>query len=313
MPVCAPDMATEGGAALLPHLPQVRGRYQVDVPLSSHTWFRVGGKADVVFKPADHEDLALFLKHKPTHVPYAILGVGSNILVRDGGFSGVVIRLGPAFAQIIIHDDNTIDVGAGALDRTLACRAADRGCTGFEFLSGIPGMMGGALRMNAGAYGTEIKDRFVFATAIDPKGRLHRLSASDMGFSYRHSDIPKDWIFIAARLQGEAGDSATIHTAMETLLASRDAAQPVRARTGGSTFANPQDLSAWKLIDQAGCRGLQRGGAQVSSKHCNFLINTGSATATDLEDLGNEVQKRVFETSGVMLRWEIERIGSGDV
>lgn len=293
-------------------LPQVRGRYLFDVPLASTTWFRVGGPAQVTYKPADIQDLCFFLSNRPKDLPIHVMGVGSNILVRDGGVEGVVIRLGQAFTNIYIND-TVIDVGAAVLDRNLATLSSEAGIAGFEFLCGIPGTIGGALRMNAGAYGSDISQILLHAIAIDPKGCIHRLMPQDLGLSNRHCDLPKDWIFIGARLKGQVGDVKEIERKMSSFLSERECTQPVKSRTGGSTFVNPEGLKAWELIDKAGCRGLKKGGAMISDLHCNFMINTGGATAADLEALGEEVRRRVLETSGVDLRWEIERIGFEDV
>jgi len=289
-------------------LPTVRGRYLFDVPLAPTMWFRVGGIAEVVFKPADLEDLCFFLLHKPSDIPVSVIGVGSNLLVRDGGVPGVVVRLGGAFGKTHV-EGNHIRAGAAALDRTVALLSAEAGLTGLEFLCGIPGTIGGALRMNAGCYGSEMAQVLVSAVAVDSQGIVHTLTPSEMGFSYRHCDIPKEWIFVEACLQGTSGDPEKIHEKINALLETREATQPVHSRTGGSTFANPEGMSSWKLIDDAGCRGLQIGGARMSDLHCNFMINTGGATAQDLETLGEEVKKRVLATSGVELRWEIERLG----
>lgn len=305
--------------ALLARLPAVRGHYTPLAPLAPLTWFRVGGAAEVLFRPADVADLAAFLAGTPPDVPVTVIGVGSNLLVRDGGVRGVVVRLGAAFAQISTEGAEVI-AGAAALDARVAELAADAGIDGLSFLRGVPGALGGALRMNAGCYGTEIKDVFVSATALDRMGQRHVLSREQMGFAYRHS-APEGLIFVSARLRGRAGDPASIRAHMATLMAGREASQPIREKTGGSTFRNPagfsstgqagdsMELKAWKLIDAAGCRGLRVGGAQVSEKHCNFLINTGTATAADLETLGNIVISRVREHSGHVLDWEIKRIG----
>ena len=293
---------------LLQKLPSVRGRYTERAELSKLTWFRVGGPAEILYKPEDLEDLSFFLKQKSKEIPIFTLGVGSNLLVRDGGIQGVVMRLS-GFNNIVVQG-NEIEVGAGVLDRTLALVAQDESLQNLESLAGIPGTIGGALRMNAGCYGTEIKDILVSALAIDGQGKIHKLTAEDMGFSYRHCEIPHDWIFVGARFKAKSGSSKEITARIENLLAEREEAQPVKSRTGGSTFANPEGLKAWEIIDKAGCRGLKIGGAQVSEKHCNFLINTGDATAEDLEILGETVRRRVKETSGVDLRWEIVRIGS---
>lgn len=289
-------------------LPPVRGRITRDAPLGGLTWFRVGGPADVLFRPADAEDLAQFLAALPAEIPVTVIGVGSNLLVRDGGVRGVVIRMAGPFAAITV-DGTTVTTGAAALDLTVAMTALETGIGGLEFLSGVPGTIGGALRMNAGAFGGEMKDVTVSAQAVDRAGGLHQLSLEQLGFGYRHCGVPEDFIFTGAVLQGHDGDKDAIAARMAEIRSAREASQPTRTRTGGSTFANPDGHKAWELIDKAGCRGLTRGGAQVSEKHCNFLINTGDATAADIEDLGEEVRRRVLETSGVELRWEIRRIG----
>ena len=293
---------------LIDRLPPVRGRLTADAPLDRVTWFRVGGPAEVMFKPADAEDLAAFLAGKPDDVPVTVIGVGSNLLVRDGGVPGVVIRLGREFAYVRT-EGVTVHAGASALDLNVAIAARGAGIAGLEFLSGIPGTIGGALRMNAGAYGREMKDVVVSATALDPQGNLQELSLAGLSFAYRKSAVPADWIFAGAVMRGEPGSETDIARRMAEIKASREASQPTREPTGGSTFANPPGLKAWELIDRAGCRGLTMGGAKVSEKHCNFLINTGSATAGDLEGLGEEVRRRVRETCGVTLEWEIKRIG----
>jgi UDP-N-acetylmuramate dehydrogenase len=298
--------ATGGG--LLARLPKVRGRLTVNAPIGPLTWFRVGGPAEVLFRPADAEDLAQFLAALPGDVPVTVIGVGSNLLVRDGGIDGVVIRLGRGFADISIGESE-VSVGAGALDLNVALAAAEAGVAGLEFLSGIPGTIGGGFRTNAGAYGCEFKDVLISTEAIDRRGQTHRVSVRELGLSYRHSEIPADWIFTRAVFRGSPGDRAAIAVRMAEIKASREASQPIRARTGGSTFANPPGDQAWRLIDNVGCRGLARGGAMVSEKHTNFLINTGFATAADIEGLGEEVRRRVREHSGVMLDWEIRRIG----
>jgi UDP-N-acetylmuramate dehydrogenase len=292
--------------ALLPH---VRGRYLFDVPLASTTWFRVGGPAQVTFKPADIQDLCFFLAKRPMDIPLHVIGVGSNLLVRDRGVEGIVIRLGQGFTNIFVNQ-TTLDVGAAVLDRNVAALSCQEGIQGLEFLCGIPGTIGGALRMNAGAYESDISQILVHAQVIDPKGKLHHLTPQDLGLTYRHCALPKDWIFIGARLQGHVGKTEEFQTKLSSFLAERESTQPVTSRTGGSTFANPEGLRAWELIEKAGCRGLQKGGAMMSELHCNFMINTGQATAADLEDLGEEVRQRVLATTGVELRWEIEKIGS---
>jgi UDP-N-acetylmuramate dehydrogenase len=301
-------MAATVSERLIERLPPVRGRLSEQVPLAPITWFRVGGPAEIMFRPADIDDLAGFLAGKPPDVPVTVIGVASNLLVRDGGVAGVVIRLGRGFVDVKI-EDSTVETGAGALDLNVALACRDAGTAGLEFLSGIPGTIGGGLRMNAGAYGSEMKDVLREATALDGRGTRHVVSGSALGLSYRHCDAPEDWIFVEARFAGKPGDPTEIGRRMAEIQAAREAAQPIRARTGGSTFANPPGHKAWELIDRAGCRGRKRGGAMVSEKHANFLINTGNATAADLETLGEEVRRRVHETSGVTLEWEIRRIG----
>ena len=294
---------------LIDRLPAVRGEMTADASLSEYTWFRVGGPADALFQPADGDDLIDFLAAKPADVPVTMIGVGSNLLVRDGGVRGVVIRLGKPFAKIERAGDETIRAGAGAIDPAVSAFARDLGLAGLEFLTGVPGTIGGALRMNAGAYGGDMQQIVVSATLLTPAGELRELTAEEIGFSYRHIEAPEDWIFVECLLRGRPGDAAEIAAKMAEIRASREDSQPLRTRTGGSTFANPPGHSAWKLVDEAGCRGLKIGGAQVSEKHCNFLLNLGDATAADIETLGEEVRARVKKTSGVDLRWEIRRIG----
>lgn len=293
---------------LIERLPAVRGRLTPNAPLGGITWFHVGGPAEVMFRPADLEDLQHFLGGLPADVPVTVVGVGSNLLVRDGGVPGVVLRLGRSFAEIRVGPGHIL-AGAAALDLNVARVAAEDGIAGLEFLSGIPGTIGGALRMNAGAYGRELVDVVTGAEALDRQGRLHQLAKADLGLTYRHSSVPEDWIFISATLAGTVGVTETIRARLAEIQAAREATQPIRSRTGGSTFANPPNLKAWELIDRAGCRGLTIGGAMVSEKHCNFLINTGTATAGDIETLGETVRRRVRETTGIELRWEIRRIG----
>ena len=289
-------------------LPKVRGRYLFNVPLAPTTWFRVGGAAQVTFKPADIQDLAFFLQNRPSNLPLHVIGVGSNILVRDGGIQGVVIRLGQGFTNLFV-DEPQLDAGAAVLDRTIATVSAEAAITGFEFLCGIPGTVGGALRMIAGAYGSVLSHVLVYSQVMESQGTLHQLSAQELGLSYRHCDLSKEWIFIGARFKGEKGDSKMIQKKISSYLEERERTQPVKTQTGGSTFANPPHEKAWQLIEKAGCRGLKKGGAMISELHCNFMINTGNATATDLEELGEEVRHRVLEKTGVDLRWEIERMG----
>lgn len=300
------DVATR--PPLIDRLPRVRGQLVAHAPLARETWFRVGGPAEVMFRPADRDDLAAFLASKPKDVPVTVIGVGSNMLVRDGGVPGVVVRMGREMAEIDI-DGDLVSAGAGASDVKVAAAARDASLAGLEFLSGIPGTIGGAVRMNAGAYDDEIADVLVECKALDPEGRVHKLHAADMGFTYRHASIPDDWIFTGAVLRGRPDDRDAISLRMLRIRELREQSQPLRTRTGGSTFKNPDGYKAWKLVDEAGCRGLRIGGAIVSPKHTNFLINTGDATAADLEMLGEEVRRRVFDTFGVELQWEIRRIG----
>ncbi|WP_374441615.1 UDP-N-acetylmuramate dehydrogenase [Stella sp.] len=295
-------------ATLIERLPPVRGRLGTAVPLAPVTWFRVGGPAEVLFRPADADDLASFLAACPADVPVTPIGVASNLLVRDGGVPGVVVRLGRGFAGVTVAGDR-ITAGAGALDGTVAAVARDAGLAGLEFLSGVPGTIGGALRMNAGCYGREVADALVELEAVDRAGRRHRVAAAAAGLSYRHCGLPEDWIFLAATFRGTPDDPEAIGRRMAELARRREETQPIRARTGGSTFANPEGDRAWRLVDEAGCRGLVVGGAQVSEKHCNFLVNLGDATAADIEGLGEEVRRRVAARSGIRLAWEIRRIG----
>jgi UDP-N-acetylmuramate dehydrogenase len=306
-------MAAQKMQTLIERLPAVRGRYTENAALAGITWFRVGGPAEVSFRPADRDDLAAFLMTKPADVPVTVIGVGSNLLVRDGGVPGVVIRLGRDFTNVDV-DGTKVRAGAAALDLNVALTARNAGVAGLEFLSGIPGTIGGALRMNGGAYGKEMKDVTISAEALDERGRLHRLTLPALGFTYRHCAVSEDWIFLAAELQGSADEPAAVGQRMKEIQDKRENTQPIRTRTGGSTFANPaepeaQGRKAWQLIDAAGCRGLKVGGAMVSEKHCNFLINTGDATAADIETLGEEVRRRVKSSSGIDLQWEIRRIG----
>lgn len=289
-------------------IPTLRGRLTARAPLAGVTWFQVGGAAEVLFKPSDDEDLAVFLAGCPVEVPITIIGVASNLLVRDGGIPGVVIRLGRAFTDIAVEPP-LLSAGAAALDVNVARRAAEAGRSGLEFLVGIPGTIGGALRMNAGSYGREISDALVKADAFDRGGTALSLGKEDMQFGYRHCGVAADRIFTRAVFATIADSPADIVARMNAITEARTSTQPVRSRTGGSTFANPPGRKAWELIDKAGCRGLRLGGAQVSEQHCNFLINTGDATAADLEGLGEQVRARVLETSGIALEWEIRRIG----
>lgn len=289
--------------------PNLRGRLLEDQSLSDLTWFRVGGPAQVLFTPSDEEDLASLLAALDPSVPVTVIGLGSNLIVRDGGIPGVTIRLGgKAFGSVEI-DGDTIRAGTAVPDMRLAKAAAEAGLDGLAFFRGIPGSVGGALRMNAGAHGGETTDVLVEARGIDRTGAVRTFSHAEMGFRYRHSSAPEDVIFTSALFRGRPGDREAIEAEMERVTAAREAAQPIRERTGGSTFKNPEGGKAWQLIDAAGCRGLIRGGAQVSEMHCNFLINRGGATAADIEGLGEEVRRRVREHSGFELHWEIKRIG----
>ncbi len=288
--------------------PVLRGRISANVPLKKFTWFRAGGSADLFFEPADEADLAAFLEGLDEETPVSVFGAASNLILRDGGIEGVTIRLGRGFAGIAVAGEE-ISAGARALGPEVARAAARSGLEGFEFLCGIPGSLGGALSMNAGAYGSEIKDRLIEASALDRRGRRHRLSTAEMGFSYRRSAIDPEWIFVSARFSGSRGERAAIEGRMAEIRKEREESQPIRMRTGGSTFLNPPGGSAWRLIDEAGCRGLTLGGAMVSQKHANFLVNTGNATGSDLEALGEEVRRRVYEAKGILLEWEIRRLG----
>lgn len=290
-------------------LPAVRGKVAFNVPMAPKTWFRAGGPARAWFQPVDLDDLIDFMVTKPADVQVLPIGVGSNLLVRDGGLDAVVLRLTGALAKVELDGDR-LTVGAGVTDRGLAVRALEAGISGFEFYVGIPGTLGGGLRMNAGAYGSETADLVEHVIAMDPAGNLHELTAADMNFSYRHSSLPEGWIAVSAVMKGVAGNRERIRARMGRIKAERDVAQPIRVATGGSTFKNPEGEKAWKLIDAAGCRGLMHKKAQVSEKHCNFLINAGGAKASDIEDLGELVRKQVLADSGVQLEWEIHRVGS---
>jgi UDP-N-acetylmuramate dehydrogenase len=289
-------------------LPAARGPLTAGAPIGRHTWFGVGGPAEILFEPADRDDLAGFLAALPGEIPLTVIGGGANILVRDGGVPGVVIRLGRGFRELAAHSDE-ITAGAAVTHLNIARFACSKGVAGLEFLSGIPGTVGGGVRMNAGAYGHAIADVVVSATALDRAGNAHRHAAAAMGLSYRHCALDPELIFVEARLRGARDEPRVVFARMTDIRARRAQTQPIRARTGGSTFKNPPGHAAWRLIDAAGCRGLQRGGAMVSPQHTNFLINTGNATAADLEGLGEEVRRRVYDNSGVVLEWEIRRIG----
>jgi UDP-N-acetylmuramate dehydrogenase len=300
-----PDITPDLKAAM----PQLRGRLLANQSLAELTWFRVGGPAQVLFTPSDEDDLAYFLKALPKELPVYVVGVGSNLIVRDGGMPGVVIRLGPRAFGEAGADGDIVTAGAAALDRRVAETAAAANLAGLEFFFGIPGTIGGALRMNAGANGSETRDVLVEATGVGRDGAKHRFSNADMKFVYRNSGVDPSIIFTSARFRGVAAASEAIRARMNEVQNHRETAQPIREKTGGSTFKNPPGNSAWKLVDAAGCRGLRVGGAQVSEMHCNFLINTGSATGHDIETLGETVRERVRQSSGIELHWEIKRLG----
>lgn len=289
-------------------LPEIRGRVQEAAQLAPLTWFRVGGPAEFLVKPADEEDLQKLLRELRLEMPVTVIGAASNLIIRDGGIAGVVIKLARGFNEIRVEPDG-VAAGAAALDVTVSEHAAAAGLAGLEFLSGIPGSIGGAVAMNAGAYGGEIAEVLDWAEFCSRSGEKFRVSANELGLAYRHSSLPPGAVVTRARLRAVQGDARAIAARMAEIKASREATQPVRARTGGSTFANPPDMKAWELIDDAGCRGLRRGAAQVSELHCNFLLNNGGASAADLEGLGEEVRKKVYAASGVTLHWEIRRIG----
>jgi len=299
---------------LMDRLPPVRGKLEASVTLAPFTWFRVGGPAEVLFQPADEADLADFLRLCPADIPILAVGVGSNLIVRDGGVPGVVIRLSPRGFGQISTDGLQVTAGAACLDASVAKKAAEAGIAGLEFYRGVPGTIGGALRMNAGCYESETKDVLVSCVAYDRAGQRHEFSCADMGFTYRHTTAPADLIFVSATFQGTADDPAEILARMDAITQKREQSQPIRDKTGGSTFKNPDPVQSggrksWQVIDAAGLRGYQIGGAQMSEKHCNFMINTGTATAKDLEALGEHVIQQVKATQCVDLNWEIKRIG----
>lgn len=307
-------MSMTAGQALLarltPLIEGVRGRMTPDAAMSAVTWFRTGGPADVLFQPADAEDLATFMAALPDDVPVLVVGVGSNLMVRDGGVRGVVIRLSAkGFGAIETIDDTKLKAGAAVPDKMLAGAALKASIGGFHFYHGIPGALGGALRMNAGANGTETRERVVEVYAIDRQGVQHTLTNADMDYAYRHSGAPADWIFTGALFEGYREEQSVIQKMMDEVQHHRETVQPVKEKTGGSTFKNPEGTSAWKEVDAAGCRGLMIGGAQMSPLHCNFMINTGSASSHDLETLGETVRTKVLDNSGIRLEWEIKRIG----
>ncbi len=301
-------MAAPNSPHLMAALPPLRGRVQADAPLAPATWFRVGGAAEVLVRPAATADLVALLAGLPNEIPLTVIGAASNLIVRDGGICGVVVRLARGFGDIAVEADGVV-AGAAALDATVAEHAAAAGLAGLEFLSGVPGSVGGAVAMNAGAYGGDVAGCLDWADLVMRSGEMVRLNAAALDFAYRHAAVPPGAVVVRARFRAHPGDSRSIAARMAEIRTSREATQPTRARTGGSTFRNPPDMKAWELIDGAGCRGLVRGGAEVSDKHCNFLLNIGGATAADLEGLGEEVRRRVHALSGVSLQWEIRRIG----
>jgi UDP-N-acetylmuramate dehydrogenase len=290
-------------------MPDLRGPLEPNAPTKALSWFRTGGPAQVLFTPVDEDDLSYFLAHLDESVPVLVVGLGSNLLIRDGGIEGVVVRLGKGFADVSVEPGNRVRAGAGAPDVKVARAAAEAGIAGLSFLRGIPGAIGGALRMNGGAYGGETKDILVEAHGVNRRGERVHLTNADMGFTYRHCSVPDDIIFTRALFEGRPGEPQAILAEMNAITDARSSTQPVNTRTGGSTFKNPPGLKAWELVDAAGCRGLRIGDSQVSELHCNFLINHGNASAADIENLGEEVRRRVLETSGTELQWEIKRVG----
>ena len=305
----APDCEVEGAVASPVSTAGLRGKLTHAAPLAKLVWFKSGGNADWLFEPADLDDLRLFLERLEGTLPVMALGLGSNLIVRDGGVPGVVVKLGKPFAEIELQEDNVLACGAGAHGILVASTARDAGVAGMEFMRGIPGTVGGFVRMNGGAYGREVSDVLVDCDVILPGGDLVTLPAADLQYSYRHSALPDGAVVVAARFQGEKGDPERIGAVMDEIAEARENSQPLRTKTGGSTFKNPDGQKAWQLVDAAGCRGLTKGGAQVSEKHTNFLLNTGTATSADIEGLGEEVKRRVYEHSGVELEWEIQRVG----
>jgi UDP-N-acetylmuramate dehydrogenase len=301
----ARDLLTELNAAL----PELRGKLKPGAMLADLTWFRVGGPAEILYSPADEADLAYVVKTIPQDIPVTVIGLGSNLLVRDGGIEGVVIRLGKGFGDIEVEDGQRLRAGAAVPDVKVARAAADAGISGLSFYRGIPGCVGGALRMNGGAHGKETKEVVIEVRAVDRQGNIHVLPVDELHYSYRHCGAPEDFIFTEALFQGEPGEPEKILAEMDDIAAYRESAQPIKSRTGGSTFKNPPGKKAWQLIDAAGCRGFRIGDAHVSEMHCNFLINDANATGAEIEELGETVRARVKETSGVDLEWEIKRLG----
>jgi UDP-N-acetylmuramate dehydrogenase len=305
----APNATNQLVEELSGRLPELRGRLKAHQPLADLTWFRVGGPAQMLYTPADEADLAYFLSRLPLEIPITVVGLGSNLLVRDGGVEGVVIRLGRGFGDIAVEEGKRVRAGAAVPDVKVARAAAEAGVSGLSFYRGIPGCVGGALRMNGGAHGRETREVVVEVRAVDRTGRIHVLSVEVLGYSYRHCRASEDLIFTEALFQGEPGDPARILAEMDDIAAYREQVQPIKSRTGGSTFKNPEGHKAWQLIDAAGCRGLKVGGARVSEMHCNFLINEGTATSADIEELGETVRARVKANSRIDLDWEIKRLG----
>jgi len=297
----------DGAVAAMPT--DVRGKLTANAPLDKLTWFKTGGPADWLFEPADRDDLVQFLARVPDGTPLMALGLGSNLIVRDGGIPGVVVRLGKPFATVEVRRDGVLECGGGASGILVSSTARDASIAGLEFLRGIPGTVGGFVRMNGGAYGREVADVLVECEAVLRTGERKVLDLADLGYTYRHSELPEGSVIISAKFRGYRADPLTIQSEMDRISASREASQPLRSKTGGSTFKNPSGAKAWELVDRAGCRGLTLGGAQVSEKHTNFLINTGTATSADIEGLGEEVRRRVKDNSGVELEWEIQRVG----
>ena len=290
--------------------PRVAGKLTANAPLAPLVWFKTGGTAEWLFEPRDLADLQGFLHELDPATPVMALGLGSNLIVRDGGVPGVVVRLGKAFAKVAALDETTLDCGGGASGILVSSTARDNGIAGVEVLRSIPGTVGGFVRMNGGAYGGEVKDILIDCGVVLRSGELVTLTVAELHYTYRHSALPDGAIVVAARFRGRPGEPVAIQAEMDRIAASREASQPLRSKTGGSTFKNPEGHKAWQLVDAAGCRGLSLGGAQVSEKHTNFLINTGTATSTEIEALGEEVRRRVKDKSGAELEWEIQRVGS---
>jgi UDP-N-acetylmuramate dehydrogenase len=305
----APTCAVHGAVAAPIPLQGIRGKITCKAPLAPYVWFKTGGAADWLFEPADLDDLRAFLERLGGEIPVMALGLGSNMIIRDGGVPGVVVRLGKPFAGVALTGDNELTCGAGASGILVASTARDNGIAGLEFLRGIPGTVGGFVRMNGGAYGREVADVLIDCAVILPEGAFVTLTAAELDYGYRHSALPDGAIVVSARFRGHPGDPGEIGAEMDRIAAAREASQPLRTKTGGSTFKNPEGRKAWELVDAAGCRGLTLGGAQVSEKHTNFLINTGTATSADIEGLGELVREKVYAHSGVSLEWEIQRVG----